>query len=178
MFTYNVPQLPADPVIRDNLRRWFAHHKRYQYIEMPHAVHSFHVGKREVTTLATQFRRHKLQHGKRYTGKKLRELRAARGCGRRKPALAGQQQLRISMPWNPKISRVVSFVLKHDDAGKPYFGDVRLIRTTPTRDRRDRRLESSMTDEKWLMLFKRIARRVFPKTGDVSWKDAIPHLIV
>jgi hypothetical protein len=169
---FSAPALPIDPAIRDNMRRWLAHHKRFQYVELPPILHTTKVGQKTRAVYVPHLRRHKLDHCKRYTGKLLRAIEAERGCSkRRRPP--PQHQLKIALPWKQSDARVVAFNIERDEAGKPFFSDVRLLRNAASRTKRDKRLENSLTDEQWLSIYKRVARAMFPATDGAknTWKD-------
>jgi hypothetical protein len=79
-----------------------------------------------------------------------------------------QPQLKIALPWNQQ-TRILAYDVVNDDTGKPsHFENVRIFRggAGATRQRRDRRLENSMTEGQWLSLYKGMAMRLW---GDSAY---------
>ncbi len=177
---FNAPAPFIDPAIRDAVRRWNAHHARYQYVQIGETAQHYRgdgVGK--VGHAVPVLRRFKLDHGKKYSGKTVQALEAQRGVSRVRPP-APKHQLRITLPWKSAVARVVAFNMATDEkTGKPYFDDVRLLRYGAGRLKRDKRLENALTGEQWLMIFKRLARQMFPKDEGKDWRTIhMPGLLV
>lgn len=83
------PRKPSKPVIsivelQRMLRHRQAHFRRYAYVPLPpYPTTNF---KTTGIVLSPHYHQIKLGYGKKYTGDKLRALRAERGCGKRKIA--------------------------------------------------------------------------------------------
>jgi hypothetical protein len=96
-----------------------------------------------------------------YTGETLRKMRHEKGCGKipKERPRRLQQHVQIMLPWNAQ-RRVITFDIRRGDDGKPFYGDVKILRKDS--QRRDKRLERSLTDEQWLSLYNQLTRVLRP----------------
>jgi hypothetical protein len=147
-------------VNKNALRAREAHLRRFTYASAPpHKVHD-HAG----NVHHVPVRHQSPTDWSKYTSEALRAMRAAKGCGKvpKERPKRLQQQIQIMLPWNA-ARRVVSFDLRKDEQGAPYFAAVKLLKPHG-RNARDKRLEASLTTEQWHSLFNQMSRALRPRT--------------
>lgn len=166
------PMIPtSDLALREAMKRWAAHHRKWAYMTLPDLEFAGHIklnpktGERErQTTFARHYYASPIDSG-RYPGPALRELRNRFGCSKHKRKGADtQSRTRLNMPWDWAMARVVAFDIINEDDGTKRFDNVRIFRGGihgPSKQRRDYRLENSLTAEQWLSLYKVLARKIF-----------------
>lgn len=98
---------------------------------------------------------------KRYNGVALRAIEQSHGCGKRHlPKQANW--VRVTIPWSAQ-QRTFAFDAGTDSTGKPVLNRVEIYRggTKGAKLRRDRRLESALTDEQWKSIYRILGKRMF-----------------
>lgn len=157
--------LAAESEAREGQRLWDAHHRKFKYTPMKQFTYP--EGSEAAAELNKNgiYLRREMIDTKRYTGADIRAAEAKNGCGKRKP-LDTQPRTRMYLPWHEGTGRgaprIIAYtIVKRPDNSVERFDNIRIFRgANGHKQRRDLRLERSLTDGQWIVLVKALTVRV------------------